>query len=329
MEKAYTKPDNAEPMELSPEMTKVVYDTTYYLAFHATKAVLPFLQRDSYLYWPFLLSYLALCVAVWGLSVRLGWGATLRDYFGSRVWWHRSARADYVLYFANALLMPLLASWLLMKEPAWNANAGSTSPAHMIAFTVLFFVAYDFGRFVSHCLLHDVPWLWEFHKIHHSAEVLTPMTSFRAHPFELLLMAWGSLVMTSALAWGYNLLFPGAVGFFTFLGLHVFFWGFNLIDNLRHSPVWFSYGPRIGKWLISPAQHQLHHSCEPRHFGCNRGFNIALWDRLYGTLYVPGFEPEKFRLGLGDGTEARYHGLARMYFLPFVEIARRLELRRA
>jgi len=89
--------------------------------------------------------------------------------------------------------------------------------------------------------------------------------------------------------------------------------------------VWLSYGLSWGRWLISPAHHQLHHSCEERHFGRNRGFALALWDRLYGTLYVPGTRPETFRLGLGDGSDARYHHVGRMYFLPFVSGFRRRE----
>jgi len=107
--------------------------------------------------------------------------------------------------------------------------------------------------------------------------------------------------------------------------VHALLWLSNLIGNLRHSPVWLSYGPSWGRWLISPAHHQLHHSCEARHFGRNRGFALALWDRLYGTLYVPGARPEAFRLGLGDGSDERYHHLGRMYLLPFVSGFRRRE----
>jgi sterol desaturase/sphingolipid hydroxylase (fatty acid hydroxylase superfamily) len=101
------------------------------------------------------------------------------------------------------------------------------------------------------------------------------------------------------------------------MGLHVLIWAFNLVGNLRHSPVWLSYGPRLGRWLISPAHHQLHHSCEPRHWGRNRGFELAIWDRMLGTLYVPPVQPETFRMGLGDGSEASWHCVVRMYLRPF------------
>jgi sterol desaturase/sphingolipid hydroxylase (fatty acid hydroxylase superfamily) len=60
----------------------------------------------------------------------------------------------------------------------------------------------------------------------------------------------------------------------------------------------------------------LHHSCEPRHFGCNRGFELAIWDRIYGTLYVPPMRPESFRMGLGDATDGQWNSLARLYLWP-------------
>ena len=195
-----------------------------------------------------------------------------------------------------------------------------------VFFTIAFFIAYDFGRFLSHSLLHDVPLLWEFHKVHHSAEVLTPMTTFRAHPVDLLVMAWGPALTTGIVVWAFNRFAGGSVSPYTFLGLHVLMWAFNLIGNLRHSPVWLSYGPVLGRWLISPAHHQLHHSCEQRHYGRNRGFELAVWDRLYGTLYVPPVHAESFRMGIGDETDGHFHTLARMYLWPIAGAARAIRL---
>jgi sterol desaturase/sphingolipid hydroxylase (fatty acid hydroxylase superfamily) len=329
-----------------PDYLQGAYDSVYYLAFNLARAVLAFLQRDSYLYWPFILSTLAIMLFAAFLAARsapegLTWRQQFREYFSGRVWWHASARADYRLYFINALVLPALFGWLLFSDahiagfmdsalgreavPAGQTNTGF---AVRLAYTVVFFIAYDFGRFVAHTLLHDVPALWEFHKVHHSAEVLTPMTAYRAHPVDLLVMAWIPALLTGLATWLFNLLAPGKIGFFTFLGLHVALWAVNLIDNLRHSHVWVTYGPVAGKWIVSPAHHQLHHSCEPRHEtngrgGCNRGFSLALWDRWYGTLKMPEREPEKFRMGLGDGTDNEWHSVTRMYALPFAGCLRR------
>jgi sterol desaturase/sphingolipid hydroxylase (fatty acid hydroxylase superfamily) len=314
----------------------------YYLSFHLARAFLTVLQRDSYLYWPFLLSALLLVVFVsisvagsnQGNGETQHWHQRFRSYFTSRLWWHRSARADYRLYFANALIFPGLIAPLMLSDvnivaimdSILSPNGATPVDASgfigvgvRVLFTIVFFVAFDFGRFFAHSLMHDVPALWPFHKVHHSAEVLTPITSYRIHPVEMLLMAWIPALATGVVTWSFNHFAGAGISFYTFLGLHVFIWMFNLVDNLRHSPVWLSYGPRLGQWLISPAHHQLHHSVESRHWGCNRGSNLAIWDRLYGSLYVPGHQPESFRMGLGDDSEANWHNLRTIYVQPFKE----------
>ena len=312
------------------EFDQILADLVYYLVFNLTRALTAFRQRESFLYWPFLLSTLAIALSLWWYRAQSARGFA-GEYLSRRVWWHRSARADYKLYLLNGLALPALFGVLLFNEAqllavvqSWlgitetvGGTSGSTSILAKITYTVVFFVALDFGRFVAHCLLHDVPLLWEFHKVHHSAEVLTPLTSYRAHPVELILMAWGPVLATAAATLAFQLAFPGTVSFYTFFGLHVLIWISNLVGNLRHSPVWLSYGPAVGRWLISPAHHQLHHSCDPKHIGCNRGFELAIWDRLYGTLFVPGLQPEALKLGLGDDSEHRYHSVAGMYLLPF------------
>jgi sterol desaturase/sphingolipid hydroxylase (fatty acid hydroxylase superfamily) len=314
-------------------MSSLFDDTLHYLLLNLAKVVSVVHQRDSYIYWPYLLSSVVIAFAAWRwlspTNQQKPWSEFFNKYFSRTLWWHPSARADYWLYVANALVLPVVFTLLVVDDRQITSlirglfgmpdgPAGETSITARVAFTLLFFIAYDFGRFVAHCLLHDVSFLWEFHKVHHSAQVLTPMTSFRAHPVELVLMAWGPIVMTGALAVGFNALVPGRISFYSFLGVHALLFVSNLIGNLRHSPVWVSYGPTWGRWLISPAHHQLHHSYEPRHIGCNRGFELAIWDRLYGTLYVPGRQPEDFRLGLGDESEAGYHHVGRMYAMPFV-----------
>jgi sterol desaturase/sphingolipid hydroxylase (fatty acid hydroxylase superfamily) len=329
-------------VEFSAETLKAVYDATFYVTLQLAKALSAAIRRESEFYWPFLVSSVLIAAIVWRWTIFAranlqgrSWRQFFSEYFSAKIWWHRSARADYALYFANALVLPLIFGTLLANErqvAQWlgasfgGAAAGSGDPgfALKLAFTLAFFVAYDFGRFVAHSLLHDVPLLWEFHKVHHSAQVLTPLTGARAHPIDLLVMAWVPALTTGLVVWAFNHFAGGSISFFKFLGVHAIIWVFNLIGNLRHSPVWLSYGPVVGRWLISPAHHQLHHSYEPRHLGCNRGFELAIWDRLYGTLYVPPVHAEAFRMGLGDETDGKFHTLARMYLWPFAGASRRL-----
>lgn len=316
-----------------------LYDIIFKVGFHATKAVLAFLQRDSVLYWPFLISTLAIAVLAWRFGRARGdlrgwacWREFFRRFLGRSLWWHPSARVDYRFYIINGIVFPLLVGPFLFGEnaiaglldaalrPMLGSAGTGVAPAGVavgLAYTVFFFLAYDFGRFVAHSLLHDVPFLWEFHKVHHSAEVLTPFTTFRAHPVDLAVMAWVPAVTTGVVTWLFHRFVDAGVGFYSFLGLHVVMWVFNLVGNLRHWQVWVSYGAALNRWLISPAHHQLHHSAESRHYGRNRGFELAIWDRLYGTLCVPSNEPETFRMGLGDNTDGRWRSVSRLYFWPF------------
>src|SRR5258706_10642538 len=190
-------------MSLDPDIIKAVNDVVYYVVFHFSRAILAVNQRDSYLYWPFLISTLAIAL----LASRFAARAIAQPestpgpgFFSARLWWHSSARADYRLYFSNALLFPLIVAPFLFSDakfaalidstlgqqgPVIGPASTSTGIAERLIFTLIFFIAYDFGRFVAHSLLHDIPVLWEFHKVHHSAEVLTPLTAYRVHPVEL------------------------------------------------------------------------------------------------------------------------------------------------
>lgn len=163
-----------------------------------------------------------------------------------------------------------------------------------------------------------MPVLWLFHKVHHSAERLTPFTNYRIHPVELVVMAVvpNALIgLVSGIAWYAS---GGEVGVYTFFGLHVGVFAYNVIGNLRHWHVWVSFGPALNRWLLSPVHHQIHHSRDPRHYGKNRGYALALWDQLFGTLYVPQ-APEPLTFGLGDGTDGEWHSVTAMYGRPFRE----------
>lgn len=295
----------------------------------------PFVQpafQGSVFWWPYLLS--AFLIALWVFRRAEGGRATLGAFFGKyltrRIWAHPSAQADYAYYLVNSILYPFIVAPLIVSggwiagEIAQGLAAALGAPPHLLGlaawrvlYTLVFFLAYDFGRWAGHSLMHDVPLLWQFHKVHHSAEVLTPLTNFRAHPVELFVMAAVPNLATGLASGVMWYLAAGAIGFYSFLGAHVLMLGFNAFANLRHFPAWVSFGAILNRWFISPAHHQLHHSRAPAHFGKNRGFDLALWDRLYGTLYVPGAQEEELRLGLGDGSDGQWHAVSRMYFWPF------------
>lgn len=295
-------------------------------------------DSSSVVWWPFVLSAGLIALAVFWLKEGRTTAALRefrRRFLGRGIWLHPSSRADYAYYVVNGIVYPLVVAPLVIGGAAIAAAVqggladmfGARSEPLLdlglsrAVYTLLFFVAYDFGRFAAHSLQHDVPLLWQFHKVHHSAEVLTPFTTYRAHPVDVVVLQIVPNLATGVVSGCVWYLSAGEIGFYTLFGLHVGIAAFNAIGNLRHWHVWISFGPTLNRWLISPAHHQIHHSIEPRHLGKNRGFELAIWDRLFGTLYAPTTE-ERFAMGLGDGTDGTWYSVIKMYVQPFRDAAR-------
>lgn len=230
-----------------------------------------------------------------------------------RVWLHPSARLDYRLLFANALVRLVLVAPLGLSAYALAAGVVSSldrllgppspsawpSAAVAALYTVVLFVAWDLSRYLLHRLCHEVPFLWELHKVHHSAEVLTPLTLFRVHPVERFLFALRGVLVTGLVTGVFFYFFRERAVQYELLGVNAAGFVFNVVgSNLRHSHVWLSYGRRLEHLFISPAQHQIHHSTRPEHQKRNYGTWLALWDWMGGSLHVTTPSREPLRFGL-------------------------------
>ena len=161
--------------------------------------------------------------------------------------------------------------------------------------------------------------LWEFHKTHHSATSLTPLTVLRTHPVEALIFAIRSAVVQGTSIGVFVYFFADQVDLFTVLKVNVFIFLFNVAGaNLRHSHISFRYWRWLESILISPAQHQIHHSTRPIHFNKNYGAMLALWDKWAKTLHYSSSQPVDF--GLHANQQKKQHGLYCLYISAFVAI---------
>jgi sterol desaturase/sphingolipid hydroxylase (fatty acid hydroxylase superfamily) len=116
-------------------------------------------------------------------------------------------------------------------------------------------------------------------------------------------------------------IFGGITEFPTILGLDLAAVTFFALGHvLHHSHVWVYYGPIVGRVIVSPAQHQIHHSCLPRHLDKNFAEHWSLWDTLFGTLYLPQGR-ETLKLGLAGYQEQPHPGVLAANITPVVEAA--------
>lgn len=259
---------------------------------------------------------------------------------GRQVNFHRSALLDYRYYLVRAILkvvlvLPLIGlvgPYILRADDyrdfftqLWGARP---QLGENLALSLLYglgvFLLNDFRHYWVHRAFHS-RWLWAFHKVHHSAPVLVPVTASRIHFVELIAGKLAASALLAAYAGIFWYLCGGAIDRYTLFGVTYLVFIFNgLAANLRHSHVWLSFGPAIEHVLNSPAQHQIHHSDRPRHFNKNFGTNLSVWDWLFGTLYVTTSKPETISFGTGEQDHERYLSLYGLIVTPFVETARKI-----
>ncbi|MDF2181561.1 sterol desaturase family protein [Neptuniibacter sp. CAU 1671] len=266
---------------------------------------------------------------------KLSLSGAFKALFSSDIWWSVSAKADYKVFFINRVLMLFLAPWLLSKMAlsGWlfyslhdlmggRPSIGQDLPAGliMLSFTLVYFLLDDASRYALHRCLHTIPCLWAFHKVHHSATSLTPITVFRIHPVELVLFSLRSTVVQAICITFFVFFFGEKADLVTVFGTSFILFWFNLAgSNLRHSHVPVRYGVRLERWLISPAQHQLHHSTDPKHFDCNFGVVLAVWDRI-GRSLVVSQRRQALTFGISrQHAAATRHTLSELYWIPVVE----------
>lgn len=259
---------------------------------------------------------------------------------GARVNFHRSALLDYQYYFIRAVLkVALVLPVVALVDPhilssgdyvAFFSNLWGARPqlGNELGLSLLYgfgvFLVQDFKHYWVHRAFHS-RWLWEFHKVHHSAPVLVPVTASRIHFVEKIVERLATAVAIGLYAGIFWYLCGGEISRYTLFGVTYLVFIFNaLAANLRHSHVWLSFGPTVEHILNSPAQHQIHHSDAPRHFNKNFGTNLSLWDWMFGTLYVTRSTPEPIQFGTGERDRERYLTVYSLIVTPFVELGRKL-----
>ena len=276
----------------------------------------------------FVASMLLILLALW-LSRKPGegfwaWVFPRRVYRTTSFWvdvklWLTAGGLRLVGLFSLLAFAPLLAD-RIQTILAGDHTPQSTWPPLLVG--LILFATSDFAGYWVHRLFHERPRLWPFHAVHHSAEQLNPITLERNHPAYTIVSAIVRATLTGVVQGLLLGLVVGTVDVAMIMGVNLFYYAFNLAGaNLRHTHIWLSWGPMIEHVLISPAQHQIHHSINPAHFDRNYGEVLAVWDWMFGTLYVPKAQ-EKLEFGLADLKGRRIeqpHGTWRAALIePFV-----------
>ena len=170
-------------------------------------------------------------------------------------------------------------------------------------------VVLDLAIYFQHVLFHAVPTLWRLHRVHHADLDFDVTTGTRFHTVEIFLSMAIKFAVILALG-------PPA------LAVLIFEVVLNAASMFNHANVRIpSAIERVVRWfLVTPDMHRVHHSVLPNETNSNFGFNLSVWDRLFGTYRAqPAKGHTEMTIGLKGFRDPReVDRLAGMLWLPFV-----------
>src|SRR5436190_9732187 len=294
-----------------------------------------FTSADNRLYILYLFSSALLAYFVYFKSQHRG--SFLNYIFDKKTWLSKSAKIDYSLFIFNSfikviLIGPYLVFGLylsfftddfLARTFGYERFSLSTTET-LIYYTLALTFVSDFTTYIIHYLMHRFEFLWEFHKIHHSATTLNPVTEYRIHPVELILVNIKETLVFGLVIGVFEYLSANQVGTINFLGINVFSFLFLFLGaNLQHSSVKLKFFNFLEYVFMSPYQHQIHHSNREEHFDRNLGSKLSLWDWIFGTL-LRSNQVQKVTFGISDDEEIdkKYESFLNNLTLPFVSVFR-------
>ena len=229
----------------------------------------------NYFYW-----LIGVSLLVWLLEIIVPWRK-------SQAWIRKDFWLDGFYMFFNFFLFSLIGYNAIsnIAVEAFNDFLGLFGITNMVAIEIgqlpgwtqllILFVLADFIQWNIHRLLHRVPVLWEFHKVHHSVKEMGFAAHLRFHWMETVIYKSIQYIPLAMIGFGIS-------DFFIVHMIAV------VIGHLNHSNLNISYGPL--KYLLNnPVMHIWHHSKKlPQgSYGVNFGLSLSIWDYLFGTAWIP------------------------------------------
>lgn len=230
----------------------------------------------NYFYW-----LVGLSLLVWSLEILMPWRKK-QPIIRQDFW------LDGFYIFFNFFLFSLIGYNALSNVAvnAFNDFLGLFGITNLVAielnnlpiwlqFVIIFIIA-DFIQWNVHVMLHRVPWMWNFHKLHHSVKQMGFAAHLRFHWMETIFYKTAQYLPLAMIG----------VSIEKFFIIHMLG---VLIGHLNHANLGWGYGP-LGYIFNNPKMHIWHHAKHlpaDRKYGVNYGISLSLWDYIFRTAYIP------------------------------------------
>ena len=210
---------------------------------------------------------------------------------------HGDTQTDCIHLLVSMLMIPkaldLVMQMTLLSVAVWlTAHIGQDlwpKDWPLLAQLIPALLISQFGEYWAHRAMHEIPFFWRFHAVHHSPERLYWLNAARFHPVDtaiLLVIGMAPLIILGA--------GPDVLLLFTvWISTHGMF---------QHCNIRVRLGPL--NYLFSMAElHRWHHALEPEQSNANYGNNILFWDLVFGTVYYPKDRRAPAKIGLRGGAD--------------------------
>ena len=232
----------------------------------------------NYFYW-----LIAISLTFWLLEILIPWrkkqGIIRRDFWLDAFYMFfnfflfslivYNALSDvFVEFFTNLLRGAGISNLVALEVDTWPRWAQ----------LVTLFIVRDFIQFNIHRLLHRVPFLWQFHKVHHSVVEMGFAAHLRFHWMETIVYRSLEYIPLAMIGFGID----------DFMIVHL---STLVIGHFNHSNLNIPLGPL--KYVFNnPQMHIWHHAHtklwpEGLKYGINYGLTLSIWDYLFKTAHIP------------------------------------------
>lgn len=252
-------------------------------------------------------------VATWQSMISRNWASlallvffillsTAETFFPKRVVtakrWRLSYGANISLFLFNSTALSLLSvSSLLLLAERYAGCGLITTISNPAEKALIAFLALDLTLYIWHWVVHRFECMWMFHKVHHSDPHVNVSTAFRIHVLELLFTNAIKAVYIITLGIDKTVVLLNETLMTFFIMFH-------------HSNISFPGERFLGRILVVPYLHRVHHSVCRHEHDRNYGTVFSIWDRLFGTLA----ELEPAAVGIKNNPPQDFIGLVKFGF---------------
>lgn len=236
----------------------------------------------------------------WSRNWRKGDGDAAADimfFFGNKLW------GDWITHPLRLATIVYAINWIgpEIGKAIWPTML------HPVVQVLLLLIVNDFFRYWYHRWMHEVPFMWRWHAVHHSSTRLYWYNGARSHPVEGMVQGFLFAIPLALVKAPVEIVFVAGL-----LG--------RTIGRFQHTNMNLKLG-FLDYLFSSPKNHRYHHSRRIEEGNSNYGGDVIIWDHLFGTFHMPKGQEPGDDIGIGDRPHypKSWWGMMKAPFLPQVD----------